>query len=299
MIDYIVLLLGIIGILFILGVFVQRKPFRRILDSKKRNVPFSYGSINNDLQTSAHKEVPTNIPNSIGNYRPQIQDHPPHTLENQSHTLESLIEILADESQRTDQMLDEFQRMNRTLERIADILETQRQSQSRDIGTPSRDQRSALGHYQTVRKSQQPSKNKTGEQSPSVLQELTDLYNADKQSELQKGYKNHRIGVVNIEERRRTPNKPPVFTITSDGNFLAYSIGQGDFYAVFPIYGLVLQNAIYDSGAFRDVFDCPNFDSQCLYDIKVIRPAFFKLDPTDKQWIVHQKGELELYIKNG
>ena len=293
MIDHIMLLLGIIGILLVLIVLVP--VFVRILASRKRNVR----SVNNDLQTSAHKEVRRDISNGIGNYRPQIQNHLSNTLEDQSRMLESLIEVLANEFQRTDKMLDEFQRMNKTLERIADMLETQRQSQSRDIGTPFQEQRGALANCQSIRKSQQPSKTKMDEQRPSVLQELTDLYNADKQSELQKGYKNHRIGVVNIEERRRTPNKPPVFEITSDGSFLAYFIGQEGFYAVFPIYGLVLQNAIYAPGAFRDVFDCPNFDSQCVYDIEVIRPAVFKLDPIDKQWIVRKKGELELYIKNG
>ena len=134
---------------------------------------------------------------------------------------------------------------------------------------------------------------------PLNLQKLVTLYNTGDDSELREIYEPHySIHVSNETKRFQNPNEPPIFQTTSNGSFVAYAIDSDNLHAVVPRSGLVLQNALYSSGAFGEVFECPGFNSQHSYYIKVIRPAFFKRDAVNEKWTLQKKGKLELREKD-
>ena len=129
------------------------------------------------------------------------------------------------------------------------------------------------------------------------IQKLVTLYNAGEDAELRKIYKHPcSIHVTNETERLQNLNVPPVFQNTADGSFVVYAIDSESLYAVVPFSGCILQNALYSSGAFGKVFECPGFDPEHTYHVKVIRPAFFKQD--NEKWTLQEKGKLELKEKD-
>ena len=134
---------------------------------------------------------------------------------------------------------------------------------------------------------------------PPNIQKLVTLYNTSKDSELRKIYEpSCSIHVSNQTERLQNPNEPPVFKTEVNGSFVAYAIDSESLYAVVPFSGCILQNDLYNSGAFGKVFECPSFDPKYKYYVKVIRPAFFKRDPVNEQWTLEEKGKLELEEKD-
>ena len=131
------------------------------------------------------------------------------------------------------------------------------------------------------------------------LQKLVALYNEGKDSELLKTFNPpDSIQVSNQTERLQNSNIPPTFQPQSSGSLKAYAIESKKLYAVVPFSGMVLQFALYSSGAIGEVFECPGFDPKYKYDIKVIRPAFFKRDPVNDNWTLQEKGILELEEQN-
>ena len=127
----------------------------------------------------------------------------------------------------------------------------------------------------------------------SDLQKLVNLYNAGEDAELRKIYKPpYSIRVTNETELYQNPNAAPVFKTLANGSFVAYTIDSENLYAVVPFSGCILQNDLYNSGAFGKVFECPGFDPEHTYHVKVIRPAFFKKD--NDEWMLKDKGKLEL-----
>ena len=90
--------------------------------------------------------------------------------------------------------------------------------------------------------------------------------------------------------------KPPLFENSTKGKLLVYYIEGEDLYVVVPSYGLVLDRSVYGPGAFGEVFNCPGFESQHSYHIKVIRPAVFKPDLANQSWTPEEKGQLELEL---
>lgn len=125
------------------------------------------------------------------------------------------------------------------------------------------------------------------------LQKLVTLYNAGENAELRKIYKPpHSIRVTNETELYQNPNTAPVFKTMANGSFVAYAIGSENLYAVVPFSGCILQNDLYNSGGFGKVFECPSFDPEYTYNVKVIRPAFFTQD--HETWTLAEKGKLEL-----
>lgn len=134
---------------------------------------------------------------------------------------------------------------------------------------------------------------------PPELQEFVGLYNVGNDAKLQQIYSPfYLIRVSNETERFQNPNVPPIFQTTSSGSFVAYAIDSESLYAVVPFSGLVLQNALYSSGAFGQVFECPGFNPEYKYHVQVIRPAFFKRDTVNEKWTLQEKGELELKEKD-
>ncbi len=131
------------------------------------------------------------------------------------------------------------------------------------------------------------------------LQEFVDLYNVGNDAKLRQIYSPfYSIQVSNESDRLQNPNVPPIFQTHSNGSFVAYAVDSENLYAVAPFSGFVLQNALYSSGAFGDVFECPGFDPEYKYRVKVIRPAFFKRDPVNEEWTLQEKGKLELKEKD-
>lgn len=134
---------------------------------------------------------------------------------------------------------------------------------------------------------------------PQELQEFVALYNASDDAKLRQIYSPfYSIRVSNETERFQNPNVPPIFQTETSGSFVAYAIHSEDLYAVVPFSGCILQNKLYGSGAFGDVFECPGFDPEYKYRVKVIRPAFFKRDPVNEEWTLEEKGKLELKEKD-
>ena len=134
---------------------------------------------------------------------------------------------------------------------------------------------------------------------PPDLQKLVSLYNQDNHTELRKIFNTlYSIRVTNETELYQNPNVTPIFETKANGSFVAYAIDSENVYAVVPFIGCILQNDLYSSGAFGKVFECPGFDPKYKYDIKVIRPAFFKRDPVNEKWTLQEKGKLELKEKD-
>ena len=134
---------------------------------------------------------------------------------------------------------------------------------------------------------------------PPYLQEFVTLYNAGDDAKLRQIYKQpFSIRVTNETERLQNPNVFPVFQTRSNGSFVAYAIDSENLYVVVPFSGCTLQNTLYSSGAFGKVFECPGFDPEYKYHVKVIRPAFFKRDPVNEKWTLQEKGKLELKEKD-
>ena len=132
---------------------------------------------------------------------------------------------------------------------------------------------------------------------PPELQQFVSLYNAGDNAKLQQIYKSRcSLYVSNETERFQNLNEPPVFETKSNGSLIAYAIDSEDLYAVVPFPGCILQNKLYNSGAFGKVFECPGFDPEHTYHVKVLRPAFFRRDR--EKWTLQEKGELELEEKN-
>ncbi len=129
------------------------------------------------------------------------------------------------------------------------------------------------------------------------LQQLVELYNASDDATLRQNHKHQvSISVSNDVELFNNPDKEALFQTKPNGSLVAYNIDSENSYAVVPFLGCVLQNDLYNSGAFRQVFKCPNFDSKRKYHMKVIRPAMFTLDPVNEKWTLQEMGELELTV---
>lgn len=129
------------------------------------------------------------------------------------------------------------------------------------------------------------------------LQEFVALYNTGDDAKLRQIYGvYHSIHVSNESDRLQNPNVPPIFQTKPDGSFVAYATDSENLYAVAPFSGCILQNDLYSSGAFGEVFECPGFDPEYKYHVKVIRPAFFTQD--HETWTLEEKGKLELKEKD-
>ena len=145
----------------------------------------------------------------------------------------------------------------------------------------------------------QPVQSEQDEPLRPELQKFVDWYNADEDSGLGENYTHTcSIRISNEDERLQNPSVHPIFQTTSSGSFVAYSINSENSYAVVPFSGFILQDDLYSSGAFGEVFECPGFDPEHTYYVKVVRPALFKHDPVNDTWTLEDKGKLELEEKD-
>ena len=134
---------------------------------------------------------------------------------------------------------------------------------------------------------------------PSNIQKLVTLYNMGEDAKLRKIYEPYySILVTNQTELYQNPNVEPLFQTKENGSFVAYTTDTENLYAVVPFSGCILEKSLYNSGAFGKVFECPGFNPEHTYHIKVIRPAFFKRDPVNEEWTLEEKGKLELKEKD-
>lgn len=131
------------------------------------------------------------------------------------------------------------------------------------------------------------------------LQRFVALYNAGGEPKLRQIYNPPcSIRVGNEAERFQNLNISPIFQTAPNGSFVAYAIDSENSYAVLPFAGSVLQNELYSSGAFGEVFECSGFDPEHIYYVKVVLPALFKQDPVNDTWTLQEKGKLELKEKD-
>ncbi|GEM_PF-4011624 len=102
------------------------------------------------------------------------------------------------------------------------------------------------------------------------------------------------IGVVNSVERWRNDDLPPVFQTTGEGSYLAIEFEQGK-YAIFPKFGLRVEESIYSAGALGEIFHCqPSFERQSTYsNITITNPAIFVKKDSDN-WELQTQGVLNL-----
>ena len=145
----------------------------------------------------------------------------------------------------------------------------------------------------------QPIQDEQDQPLPPELQTFVDLYNAGNNAELRQNYSPHfSISVSNEPERLQNPNAVPIFQTKKNGSLVAYAIDtKGDLYAVAPFFGCILQDKLYGTGAFGEIFECQGFHQGHRYHIKVIYPAFFKYEHANGKWTPHAKGKLELEEK--
>lgn len=184
-----------------------------------------------------------------------------------------------------------LQTMQTRFSQVEDCIEGLRESQTSkpNGGKPS---------SQETEKTPQSNQSEEEKPLPPDLQKLVNLYNQGNHTEIRKIYSNiDSIRITNETELYQNPNITPIFETNANGSFVAYSIDAGESYAVVPFSGCILQNDLYSSGGFGIVFECPGFDPKYRYDIKVIRPAFFKRDPVSDKWTLQDKGKLELEEK--
>ena len=133
---------------------------------------------------------------------------------------------------------------------------------------------------------------------PPELQRFVAFYNAGGDPKLREIYNPPcSIRVSNERERFQNLNISPIFQTAPNGSFVAYAIDSENSYAVLPFAGSVLQKELYSSGAFSEVFECPGFDPEHAYYVKVVRPALFTRDSVNDTWTLQEKGKLELKEK--
>ena len=215
-----------------------------------------------------------------------------HTYENEYELhlgdFESLVSIDSEAKNLTSDLKPLLDAIQAGLSQVAENIERSRLLQTpKPVGsTPPSDEEV---------ESSQPIQSEPDKSLPPELQELVAWYNAGEDSGLGENYTHScSIGVSNEDERLQNPNVRPVFQTTSNGSFDAYAINSENSYAVVPFSGLILQNELYSSGAFGEVFECPSFDPEHRYHVKVVRPALFKQDPINDTWTLKEKGRLEL-----
>ena len=205
---------------------------------------------------------------------------------------ESLVQINAIQEKATSDLKPLFDAMQTGFSQVAESIERLSLPQTlkpKGGETPAQEEEENL----------QPVQSEQDKPLPPNLQELVTLYNAGDDAKLRHICKHHcSIHVSNEDERLRDSNLPPVFRTTADGSFIAYAIDSENLYAVVPFSGCILQNELYSSGAFNEVFECPGFDPEYKYQVKVIRPAFFKRDPVNEKWTLEEIGKLELKEKD-
>ncbi len=120
------------------------------------------------------------------------------------------------------------------------------------------------------------------------------LLNQDVRSEFRKQYDPLVISVVNAVDRRRNEKLQPIFKTASEGNFLAIKSPEGKRFAVFPKFGLILQESSFGPGAVGEVFECANFNARFSYpDFRVLRPAVF-VPKGEEDWDLADQGVLDI-----
>ena len=189
------------------------------------------------------------------------------------------------------------------LKPLLDVIQTGFHQVAESIGrlrlSQSAEPKGSRTPFKEAEKLLQPVQSEEDKPLSPDLQKLVTLYNAGEDAELRKIYKPpYSIRVTNETELYQNPNTAPVFKTMANGSFVAYTTDSENLYAVVPFSGCILQNDLYSSGAFGKVFECPCFDPEYKYQVKVIRPAFFKRDPVNEKWTLQEIGKLELKEKD-
>ena len=216
---------------------------------------------------------------------------PENTVDDLKHHSSNLEPLLQD-------LIDEIRGIRESLNHITETLQSQAVSQPQDIKIHSQEKEKDPISPQNSEVSDQLSESATSEQMSPTLVDFCNLYNENKREELQTRYARiGRVGTNNTQQRLQNPNLPPLFEDKENGAFLVFYIENDDFYAVVPNFGKILDRGLYVLGALGNLFECPNFDPQYLYDFDLVLPARFEPGRTEGTWTLLEQGKLELEIR--
>ncbi len=205
---------------------------------------------------------------------------------------ESLMQINPTENKAGSDLSPLLQTMQTGFSQVVESIEGLRESHTTK---PNDGQLSSNGAEKTPQSIQREEEKPL----PPDLQKLVTLYNQGNHTEIRNIYNSTcSIRVTNETELYQNPNITPIFETKANGSFVAYLIDSENIYAVVPFSGCILQNDLYNSGAFSVVFECPGFDPKYKYRVKVIRPAIFKRDSVNEKWTLQAKGKLKLIEKD-
>ena len=244
---------------------------------KKKSVRPSRGVYS--YQQPANPTVDASIESRFQNQKDTIDELQSHLL-----NLTSLLENLLQEIQGFRQ--DQRQGFNQ----LVKIVQSQAPSQNQSSGHYSQEDAKVLNVNQDIGESYQAPESNTSEQIPAVLKTFCELYNAGKSKN--KDFQNCYHFKARIGDTSQI--KSHIFEESTSGKLMVYYISENDFYAVVPFFGTTLDELTYIHGRFSEVFHCLEFDSQYIYKCKVILPARFELGSIKQEWILKEKGILEL-----
>lgn len=161
---------------------------------------------------------------------------------------------------------------------------------------------SSLTSQEVLESSKQETNHTSERILPPAIVELCNRYDAGIQDRKKQGdflqlyNKHYKIYVENAMDRRVKQQTKPIFkTHPASGNFLGCYVEKEKLYAVVPAYQLRIEHTILHYGAFVDVFECLELDSERCYEVvKIIEPAIFEPDDAKEIWTLRSKGSLEL-----
>lgn len=242
-------------------------------------------------------------------------DDSPQTSQNSDSELNQNLHIM---KSNFHVITEELRGIREGLDQIAYILKNQEGSRLNDLNTSNVQNRKVFEQNQDMRFPNETLKENARENNPPflsekekeeiqkfhdeindnmspILNEFCELYNGNQQKHLQTRFQQYyRVSVVNAMDRMQKQDEPALFENASNGKYWAFHIQEENRYAVVPIYDMILDHRSYGPGAFGEVFDCPDFEPQNRYRVKVIQPAFFEPDRVKEKWTLLDKGKLAL-----
>ncbi|MDE0085323.1 MAG: hypothetical protein OXU23_06400 [Candidatus Poribacteria bacterium] len=272
-----VLLLGILILLII--IFRMDRSFRKRVDNR-------LSQLEKDNRLGYREQKVNALSESPINRRSQ-------TFEG---TADYSKDILSDFKRLLEILIDEDRNIQRSLERIANTLETHSLSQAENYTNPSVENTATSTDSQEITAHSQDFQNEHEEPLPQALQTFCNIYNRRNEDQLQMNYHSYsQIGVINTLKRREDSNESPIFETNERGEFWGFYIEDEGQYAVVPIYSFTLEHSVYRAGRFGEVFECPDFNYHSRYkNLKIIKPAICEFDSIQKQWTLIEKGKIDL-----
>ncbi|HKV42202.1 MAG TPA: hypothetical protein VJX67_23570, partial [Blastocatellia bacterium] len=158
--------------------------------------------------------------------------------------------------------LDTQRAMVDCLRQIAGRTETPLASTNVPRQTEQREQTQAQGPARSRNPAARSQAKRIADQVSLPFEGLTNAYNAgisggNLRDEFVSSYQPKRLGIANAQDRGRDPTIEPVFAMSGQGEYLAAQLdGSTGQYAVFPRYGLLIEEGFLFESGMDYVFDC-------------------------------------------